>query len=153
VGLNKKVKGLQHHTLFFEEDLQQHSREIYEDPKWPANPLFYVCCPSKTDDSVAPEGHENLFFLMPIAPGLKDDEQTREKYFDVMLSRLEKFTGEKDLATCIDYKRSYCVSDFVSDYNAYKGNAYGLANTLMQTAILKPKMKSKKVIYWTKRFL
>ncbi|MES3018905.1 MAG: oleate hydratase [Bacteroidota bacterium] len=144
IGLNKKIDKLNHHTLFFEEDLLEHSKEIYKNPKWPVKPLFYVCTPSKSDDTVAPEGHENLFLLMPIAPGLKDGEEMREKYFKIMVQRLEKQIGE-EVHEFIDFKRSYCVSDFVQDYNSYKGNAYGLANTLMQTAVLKPAIKNKKI--------
>lgn len=144
IGINKKIQKLQHHNLFFEHGLDQHAKEIYKQPSWPSKPLFYVCCPSKTDDSVAPAGHENLFLLMPIAPGLNDDESIRNKYFLMMMERLQKYTCE-DLLQHIDYKKSYCVDDFVIDYNAYKGNAYGLANTLMQTAHLKPKMINKKI--------
>ena len=144
LGVSKKIKALQHHTLFFEEDLFQHSKEIYKSREWPSKPLFYVCCPSKTDDTVAPEGHENLFLLMPVAPGLEDNEMIREKYFKIMVQRLEKHAGEK-IEEYVDYKKSYCINDFVTDYHAYKGNAYGLANTLMQTAFLKPKIRNKKV--------
>lgn len=144
LGLSKKVEKLNHHTLFFEEDLLEHSKEIYKKPKWPAKPLFYVCCPSKSDESVAPAGHENLFLLMPIAPGLEDGEEMREKYFKIMVRRLEKQVGT-EILDLIDFKRSYCVSNFIEDYNSYKGNAYGLANTLMQTAILKPGVKNKKI--------
>jgi phytoene desaturase len=144
LGINKKIKSLAHHTLFFDEDLLQHSIEIYKTPQWPAKPLFYVCCPSKTDESVAPENHENLFLLMPIAPGLEDSNLTREKYFSIMVQRLQKHIGE-EIIDHIDFKKSYCVNDFVTDYNSYKGNAYGLANTLMQTAILKPKIRNKKI--------
>jgi phytoene desaturase len=144
IGVTKQVDRLKHHTLFFDEDLKQHAIEIYKNPKWPAKPLFYVCCPSKTDDSVAPEGHENLFLLMPLAPDLEDTEELREKYFNVMMERLEKYTGN-DIIKHIDYKKSYCVADFKQDYNSYKGNAYGLANTLMQTANLKPSIRNKKI--------
>lgn len=144
LGINKKIEQLQHHTLFFDEDLGQHSIEIYKDPKWPSKPLFYACCPSKSDDSVAPAGHENIFLLMPLAPGLKDTPEIREQYFQIMMARLEKQVEEPVLAH-IDFKKSYCVNDFVADYNAYKGNAYGLANTLRQTAILKPKIKNKHI--------
>ena len=144
LGINKKLKSLHHHTLFFDEDIDQHSKEIYKTPQWPTKPLFYVSCPSKSDDGVAPVGHENLFLLLPIAPGLSDTEEIREKYFQVMISRLEKQVNENILPH-IDYKKSYCVNDFIMDYNSYKGNAYGLANTLMQTAILKPKIRNKKV--------
>jgi phytoene desaturase len=144
LGLNKRIPNIEHHTLFFEEDLDQHSREIYKDPQWPSKPLFYVCCPSQSDDTVAPEGHENLFLLMPIATDLHDTEENREKYFKVMMERLEKHVGV-DIVKSIDYKKSYCVADFKLDYNSYKGNAYGLANTLMQTANLKPKIKNNQI--------
>lgn len=141
IGINKKIKGLAHHTLFFENDLDRHANEIYKDPKWPAKPLFYVCCPSQSDESVAPVGCENLFLLMPIATDLEDTEQLREKYFNEMIKRLERHIGD-ELVADINYKKSYCVEDFKIDYNSFKGNAYGLANTLMQTANLKPKIKN-----------
>jgi len=144
LGINKKINALNHHTLFFDEDLNQHSKEIYQIPQWPSKPLFYVCCPSKSDDDVAPARHENIFLLMPIAPGLNDSGDMREKYFQLMISRLESQVKE-NISTHIDFKKSYCINDFVSDYNSYKGNAYGLANTLKQTAILKPKIRNKKV--------
>ena len=144
LGVKTKVGRLNHHTLFFDEDLKKHSQEIYKDPKWPAKPLFYVCCPSVTDASVAPSGHENLFVLMPLAPDLKDPESIREEYFNLIMDRLEAYTGTA-IREYLDYKKSYCVSDFITDYNSYKGNAYGLANTLMQTANLKPSLKNKKI--------
>ncbi len=144
LGINKKIGNLLHHTLFFNESLDQHADEIYTNKKWPTKPLFYVCCPSKTDNTIAPIGKENLFVLMPIATGLIDTEGIREKYFDLLLNKLEKYTGT-DIKNNIEFKRSYCIKDFKSDYNSYQGNAYGLANTLMQTANLKPKMRSKKV--------
>ena len=144
VGVNKKIKNLLHHNLFFEEDFALHAEEIYKSKKWPSKPLFYVCCPSKTDPSVAPEGKENLFFLMPIAAGLENETNTNEDYFVLMLKRIEAFTKES-IREHIILKKSYSVNDFTKDYNAYKGNAYGLANTLLQTAIFKPKLKSKKI--------
>jgi len=144
LGVRKKIKSLQHHTLFFDEGLDQHSKEIYEKPEWPSKPLFYVCCPSKTDENLAPNGHENIFFLMPIAPGLNDTEEIREEYFQIMLKKLENQVKE-NISEFIDFKKSYCINDFILDYNSFKGNAYGLANTLMQTAILKPKIRNKKV--------
>lgn len=142
IGLTKRLKNINHHTLFFDEDLYEHSVDIYKKPAWPNKPLFYVCCPSQTDKTVAPDGHENLFFLMPIAVGLEDTEQMREKYFDIMMQRFEKQVGE-EVKSFIDFKKSFCVDDFVQAYNSFKGNAYGLANTLMQTANLKPKIKNK----------
>ena len=150
VGINKLLNNVQHHNLFFDESLEEHGKEIYKDPSWPTSPLFYMSAPSMTDPSVAPEGCENIFFLVPIAPNLKDEEEIREKYFDVLLQRLKDITGN-DIRENIVYKRSYCINDFKQDYHAFKGNAYGLANTLLQTAILKPRLKNKKLknFYYT----
>lgn len=144
VGVNKKIKGLLHHNLFFDRDFNQHSFEIYDQPSWPSKPLFYACVPSVTDASVAPEQHENLFILIPVAPDMKSNESQRDVYFEDCIRRLEKQTGEA-IMDHIVYKRSYAHEDFIADYFSFKGNAYGLANTLAQTAFLKPKMKNKKV--------
>ncbi len=145
VGLNKRLKNAVHHTLFFDTDFGLHAQEIYTQPKWPSNPLFYASVPSVTDPSVAPAGCENLFLLIPIAPGITGDtEDIREAYFEKIIKRLEQQLGESILPHVV-YKRSYSVSDFKNDYHAFKGNAYGLANTLDQTAILKPSLKSKKI--------
>ncbi len=150
LGVNKKIKRLLHHNLFFDADFSLHSQEIYSNPSWPKKPLFYVCAPSKSDNSVAPPDCENLFLLMPVASGIKDSNETREKYFDVIIERIEKFTGE-DIKEHVVFKKSYAHNDFKKDYHAYKGNAYGLANTLLQTAFLKPKIKNKhlKNLYYT----
>lgn len=150
LGVNKRIPNLHHHNLFFDADFGLHAQEIYETPKWPSDPLFYVCAPSVTDASVAPEGCENLFLLVPLAPGLEDSETLREQYYHLIMERLEKHTGE-DIRSHVVYKRSYAHRDFQNDYHAFKGNAYGLANTLLQTAFLKPKLKSKKVsnLYYT----
>ena len=145
VGLNKKISNVLHHSLFFDVSFDVHGNEIYTDPKWPSNPLFYVCAPSVTDNTVAPEGGENLFFLIPVASGLEGDtEELRDQYFDQILSRYENRIGQQ-IKDSIVFKKSFSVSDFKNMYNSFKGNAYGLANTLMQTAILKPGLRSKKV--------
>ncbi|MCB0555520.1 MAG: phytoene desaturase, partial [Phaeodactylibacter sp.] len=150
LGVDKKLEGLHHHNLFFDADFGRHAVEIYDQPQWPSDPLFYVCAPSVTDPSVAPEGKENLFILIPLAPGLEDSEAQREKYYDIVMGRLETLTGQ-NIREHVVFKRSFAHADFERDYHAYKGNAYGLANTLMQTAFLKPKLRSKKVnnLYYT----
>lgn len=144
VGLNTRVQNVEHHTLFFDEDFGVHAEEIYTEPKWPQKPLFYLCCPSVSDPTVAPEGKENLFVLIPVASGLEDSEEMREKYFNMVVDRMESYYGQ-DIRNHIEYMRSYCVKDFQEDYNALRGNAYGLANTLTQTAVLKPRIRNKKV--------
>ncbi len=144
LGVDKKIEGLHHHSLFFDTDFKKHAHEIYEDPKWPEEPLFYVCSPSVTDPSVAPEGCENMFVLIPLAPDLEDTEEMREKYYHLVMDRLEHMLGTS-VKEHVIYKRSFAHKDFKSDYHAFKGNAYGLANTLKQTAILKPRLRSKKI--------
>jgi phytoene desaturase len=145
VGLNKKLKNVLHHSLFFDVPFDQHASEIYSAKQWPANPLFYVSISSVTDDTVAPPGGEAVVFLIPVAAGLQNDtEELRNKYFEMIVKRMEQHTGES-ISGSIVYKKTYSVSDFVHDYNSYRGNAYGLANTLMQTAIFRPRCKSKKV--------
>ncbi|MBP6238585.1 MAG: phytoene desaturase [Saprospiraceae bacterium] len=142
LGLDIKLENVKHHNLFFDRDFAQHAHEIYTEPSWPSEPLFYMCVPSVTDASLAPEGNENVFILMPLAPGIEDNDILREQYFDIICKRLEDVTGI-NIKPNIIYKKSYCVNDFVSDYNAFRGNAYGLANTLKQTAFLKPKLRNK----------
>ncbi len=144
IGLNKKLVNVSHHNLFFDSDFEQHAVSIYDTPEWPANPLFYARFPSVSDASFSPEGKEALTFLMPIAANLSDDEATREKYFNIIIDRFEKVTNQK-IKDDIIFCKSYCVSDFKQDYNSYGGNAYGLANTLKQTAFMRPKIKSSKV--------
>ena len=145
VGLNKRLKEVLHHTLFFDTDFEVHGKEIYSNPAWPADPLFYVSITSVSNTTTAPEGCENLFFLIPVASGLEGDtEKLRDRYFDRIVKRFEHKTGQV-ITDSIIYKKSYSISNFIDDYNSFKGNAYGLANTLLQTAVLKPACRSKKV--------
>lgn len=144
VGFDKKIENVNHHTLFFDTDFEKHAKEIYDLKKWPTEPLFYASFPSQTDSFFAPEGKEAATFLIPLANDLEDTPQLREKYFEIIMNRFEKLTNQS-VKEHIVIKESYCVNDFKSDYNSYGGNAYGLANTLFQTAFLRPKLRSKKV--------
>jgi phytoene desaturase len=144
LGTNKRLKNLLHHNLFFDEDFNRHAAEIYDTPRWPERPLFYASVPSLTDPTVAPEGCENVFLLIPIAPGMPDTPEIREKYYNIVMERLEQRTGQ-EIRSHVVVKETFAYQDFVSEYHSFKGNAYGLANTLMQTAILKPSLRSKKV--------
>jgi len=150
VGFDKKIDNVEHHSLFFDVDFDAHASDIYDLPKWPDEPLFYASFPSKTDENVAPNGKETGIFLIPLAPGLKDTEFLRDRYFEKIITRFEKLT-QQDVKNSVIFRESFCVNDFIKDYNSYKGNAYGLANTLLQTAFLRPKLKSKKVknLYFT----
>ena len=150
VGFDKPLENVEHHTLFFDVDFEAHAKTIYDTPSWPENPLFYASFPSKTDSNAAPEGKEAGIFLIPLAPGIEDSEEIREKYFNIIINRFEKLTNQK-VQNNVIFKESFCLDDFIADYNSYKGNAYGLANTLFQTAFLRPKLKSKTVknLYFT----
>ena len=144
IGINKKLKNLEHHNLFFDQDFEPHADTIYKNPSWPENPSFYVCCVTATDTSQAPDGHENLFVLVPVAPGIEDTIEIREHYYSLLMDRMEHITGEH-IKEHVVFKQSYAHRDFERDYHAYKGNAYGLANTLRQTAFLKPSLRSRKL--------
>ena len=150
VGFDKKIENVEHHSLFFDVDFDVHAADIYDRPKWPDEPLFYASFPSKTDSNAAPDGKEAGIFLIPLAPGLDDTPVLRELYFKKIITRFENLT-QQTVNKNIIFKESFCVNDFIKDYNSYKGNAYGLANTLLQTAFLRPKLKSKKVknLYFT----
>tara|TARA_B110000046_G_C13025195_1_gene413603 strand:+ start:3414 stop:4877 length:1464 start_codon:yes stop_codon:yes gene_type:complete len=150
VGFDKKIENVSHHTLFFDTDFDLHAKEIYDNPKWPTDPLFYANFTSMTDKTSAPEGKEAGFFLIPLAPGIEDTPALREEYFDKIMDRFENLTNQ-NVTTHVLFKKSFCVNDFKEEYNSYKGNAYGMANTLLQTAFLRPKIKSSKVnnLYFT----
>ncbi len=150
VGFSKKLQNVEHHSLFFDVPFDKHAKDIYDHPKWPEEPLFYASFPSKTDKSAAPTGNEAGIFLIPLAPGLEDTEELRNTYFNLIIERFEKIT-QQDVKNYIIFRESFCVNDFIKEYNSYKGNAYGMANTLLQTAFLRPKLRSKKVknLYFT----
>lgn len=150
IGVDRELPNMKHHVLFFDEDFKQHAHEIYNDPKWPEKPLLYASVTSKTDPTVAPAGNENLVVLIPVAPNLEDTDQIREHYYELVMDRLEKYIGV-NIRNHVIVKRSFAHRDFISDYNSFKGNAYGLANTLLQTAILRPSLKNKKLknMYFT----
>lgn len=150
VGFSKKLKNVSHHTLFFDVPFEDHAKAIYDSPQWPEKPLFYASFPSITDEDAAPKNQEAGIFLIPLAPGLTDIEEVREEYFNLIISRFEKITNQ-EVKKYVIFKEAFCINDFIKDYNSYKGNAYGLANTLLQTAFLRPKLKSKKVkgLYFT----
>ena len=144
IGFNKKIKNVSHHTLFFDTDFDAHAKTIYDTKEWAEKPLFYGSFPSISDDTCAPDGKEAAIFLIPIAPDSEDSPEIREHYFNQLIDRIENITGES-IKDDILFKESYCVQNFKDDYHSYKGNAYGLANTLTQTHVLRPKLKSKKV--------
>ena len=144
IGTSKKIKNVKHHCLFFDKDFEQHAFEIYNHPQWPTEPLFYASFSSKDDPSNAPKGCENIVLLVPIAAGLKDSAAIRKRYYELIMNRLELLTNQK-IKDYVIFKKSYSIKNFEKDYNSYKGNAYGLANTLFQTAIFKPSLINKKL--------
>ena len=150
IGFDTKLKNVEHHNLFFDTDFELHAKEIYDNPQWPSNPLFYANFPSITDTSMAPKDCETGFFLVPIATNLEDTQDLRDQYFELIMNRFQLRTGQ-NIRNNIIFKEAFCVKDFKERYNSYKGNAYGMANTLTQTAFLRPNLRSKKVsdLYFT----
>jgi phytoene desaturase len=153
LGLDKKIKPLAHHNFYFPEDWDPHFKSLFDKKAWPENPAYYVGCPSKTDPSVAPEGGELVFLLVPVAPGLEDSDEVRESYEQKILDHLEKTLGE-NIRDHIVIKKVFSHRDFEKTYHAYKGTALGLAHTLFQTAIFRPSNRSRKVknLYFTGQY-
>ena len=150
VGYNTRIPNVGHHNLFFDTDFGKHAREIYDAPRWPEDPLFYANFPSVTDPTMAPEGCETGFYLVPLAPDLEDTPELRESCYQRIMDRFETRTG-CSVRNNVIFRESFCVRDFKQRYNSYGGNAYGMANTLRQTAFLRPGLKSRKVgnLYFT----
>ncbi|MFA5113092.1 MAG: phytoene desaturase family protein [Candidatus Margulisiibacteriota bacterium] len=144
LGLNKKLKGLLHHNLYLDPSWDEHFKSIFDRPAWPDAYSYYVSCPSKTDEAVAPPGGETIFILVPVAAGLDDTPAVREKMFDRTIAHLEKLLGE-EIKNSIVYRQIFAQRAFTQAYNAYKGTALGLAHTLFQTALFRPSLRSKKV--------
>ena len=144
LGLDRRVERLAHHSLYFQERWARHFRTVFDEPSWPPEPCFYIGCPSRTDPSVAPEGCENLFLLVPVAPGLRDTDEQRERYAEAVLEHVERVIGER-IRDSIVVRRIYSHRDFASDYNALEGTALGMAHTLRQTAVFRPAHRSAKV--------
>ena len=141
LGVEGEVDPLEHHTLVLPTDWDPHFGQIFDDPAWPEDPAYYLCVPSETDDSVAPEGHSNLFALVPIAPGLDDTEETKTWYRDLVLDDIAENTGV-DLRDRIVFEEIFSVSEFAERYNSANGTALGLAHTLRQTALFRPPHRS-----------
>jgi phytoene desaturase len=141
LGVAGDLEELAHHTLVLPTDWDPHFEAIFESPQWPEDPAYYLCAPSVTDDTVAPEGCSALFALVPIAPGLEDDDAVRSAYRDRLLEDVAANTGV-DLRDRVLVEETFSVSEFASRYNARKGTALGLAHTLRQTGPLRPGHRS-----------
>ena len=150
LGVEGDVPNLEHHTLVLPTDWDEHFAQIFDDPEWPDDPAYYLCVPSKTDDTVAPEGHSNLFALVPIAPGLRDTPEIRNRYRDLVIDDIAENT-DTDLRGRVVVEETFSVDDFADRYNSYAGSALGLAHTLTQTSLLRPSHVSDAVdgLYFT----
>ena len=144
LGFDTVLPNLEHHSLFFDASFDYHAREIYDEPAWPKDPLFYTNSSSLTDPDCAPAGYHNLVALIPVSTSLEDTEEVKARYLDIILERLSKHTGIPARQHLI-FQKSYAQRDFIREFHSFKGNAYGLANTLMQTGPLRPKIQSKKI--------
>lgn len=153
LGLNKKIETLTHHNVILDHDWVKHFEQIFESPSWPDEPAYYLCCPSKMDDTVAPAGSENIFVTVPISPGISDTPEIREAYLEKMITHIERVT-QTSIRDSIVVKRVFSLNDFAADYNAYKGTAVGLTHTFSQSAFFRPRHRSKKVrnLYYTGQY-
>jgi phytoene desaturase len=153
LGFNKKIDKLTHHNVILDNDWVAHFEQIFENPSWPEAPAYYLCSPSRYDDSVAPEGMENVFVTIPVSPGLEDTPEIREAYFEKILDHMERVLGVS-IRNHLVVKRIFTVNDFSEDYNAYQGTAVGLTHTFSQSAFFRPRHRSKKVknLYYTGQY-
>lgn len=145
LGVDGEIPSLQHHNLLFSQNWNENFTQIFKKPEWPTDPSLYVCAPSKNDATVAPEGKENLFVLVPVAAGLDHTDEFLEEYSKTIIREMQDKMDIPNFENRIEYKRIYAVKDFIKDYNAFKGSALGFAHTLGQSAIFRPNNINKKV--------
>ena len=153
IGLDRRLDGLLHHNLYFEKNWDIHFDAVFRNPAWPERFSYYVSCPSKTDPSVAPPGMENLFFLVPVAPGMDDTDDMREAFAGRVLDHFEQMTGQTIRRNMV-VRRIFSQQDFIADYNTYKGTAFSLSHTLFQTAVFRPRRRSRRLtnLYFTGQY-
>jgi phytoene desaturase len=145
LGLNDRPNSLLHHNVIFNDNWEASFAELFDSSHWPAHPSYYVCCPSQTDPSLAPDGKSAVFMLMPVSATVSYDECKIEAMADRMLGKADVRLGLSGLKDRIAFKRAYSGADFARDYNSLGGSALGLAHTLKQTALLRPNNRSRKV--------
>lgn len=154
LGVRGGLSQLAHHTLVFTEDWRGNFDAIFgSDPRIPDPASIYVCRPSATDDTVAPDGHENLFVLVPVPaePGLGRGgfdgagDAAVEQAADAVIAQLARWCGIPDLAERVVVRRTVAPGDFEADLHAWRGNSLGLAHTLGQSAVFRPRNASPKV--------
>lgn len=144
LGVKGRVKSVRHHTLYFTKNWQEHFDTIFKNPSWPTNPCYYLGVPSKTDPTVAPKDHENMFVLVPVASGLTSKAEA-EAYAETVIDHVADTAQIPDLRDRIVYKKMFGPADFAERYNSQEGTALGLAHTFGQTALFRPQCKSKKL--------
>ncbi len=144
LGVKGSLPQLKHHNLFFVKDWKENFAKIAEAKEWPIPASIYVCKSSQTDSSVAPKGHENVFVLVPLPanPNLHADKL--EEYAELYIQQIAEQSGVIDFAERIVTKELYGPADFYNDYNSWKGTALGLGHELRQSAMLRPRTRSKK---------
>ena len=145
LGVDRQYDSLRHHNLLFSKDWQKNFTQLFDEPVLPDDPSLYVCAPGKTDPSVAPKGHENIFVLVPLAAGLHVSPKELDKYGEAILQTMEQEMNLPGLRRHIAYKKSFGIDDFATRFNSYKGTGLGLSHTLQQTALFRPSNRSRKV--------
>ena len=144
IGVKGKLPQFTHHNLLFVDDWRENFSAIYHNKQPPAKASMYICKPSETDPDVAPEGHENIFVLIPLPAGntIKDSELPKLKY--QYLTQIKNMTGV-DLAEHVVTESLYSPQDFSRDFHAWQSSMLGVSHRLTQSAFFRTKNKSKKI--------
>lgn len=145
LGVKGSLPELEHHNLFFVDDWKKNFDAIFNDKKLPTPASIYICKPSATDPSVAPKGHENVFVLVPLPPGVDLDNDALERACSGYLQQIEQQLGIKDLRKRIVTKELFGPNDFSNKFNAWQNTALGPSHILKQSALFRTPNKSRKV--------
>jgi len=154
LGVEGRLPQLAHHSLFFTADWDRNFGDIFgHRSRIPDPASIYVCKPSATDPTVAPDGCENLFVLIPVpadvAIGSGGDDgrgsEAVEQAADAAIGQLAAWSGVPDLPNRIRVRHTVGPEDFARSYNSWRGGALGLEHTLRQSAFLRPGNVSSKV--------
>ena len=157
LGVKGSLPQLDHHSLLYTKDWQANFDMVFKkadgNSKVPAPASIYICKPSATDSSVAPEGYENLFVLVPIAPDVAigaggingTGDVSLEAAADEIIAQIADWCEIPDLQERIVLRRTMGPADFAREFNAWSGTALGMAHTLGQSAFFRPKNVSSKV--------
>lgn len=152
LGTRRRFENLAHHNIFFSEDYRAEFDAIFKEKRPAPAPTVYVAATSRSDETQAPEGHENLFILVnaPYTSEKTNWEKEKQPYRDLIVRRLEDF-GLKDLESAIDFEQIITPEDFETKYRARRGSIYGISSNGAFSAFLRVPNRSREIknLYFT----